>query len=982
MFIDGLYTILIEPIIQIIEVIFMIFSRMLNNGMAVVVVSVAISLLTHPFYMMAEKWRQVERGTQARLARKLRVIKSVFSGDERHLLITACYRQNHYHPVYGLRNSIGLFIQIPFFMAAYICLSNLQVLKGEPFLFIKDLGMPDALIPLWGGVNLLPIVMTLVNCAAAAVYTKGLPKKDAAQLYLMAAVFLALLYDSPAGLVLYWTCNNLFSLAKNIALRVSNSTNKGGSLPLTPAPQAGLPLPPLRGDSPPQRPPSPIPPEGPAPEGIIDAPPPFPAFGEMENMSSSIFDSPVGGYRRNLPLRRHQGKPLWGLVCAVSLSAAFYLLFIFDKGYYVKRAALSGCFILVCFFPAFAALARKIERKYVPASLYAARNGPLFAASALILWVLAGIAIPSGLIGSSVEEFSFIEPFASPVPFVSRTALQAAGIFLLWPAVVYALFSPKVRFYGTLFLAAAGFIALLDTYLFAGNYGYLTITLTLSNDEFSQPFFIVLLEIALVVLAAVGAALLFIRKRKWLFSVQIIALLSLCAFSVFNIVKIQRDFTRYRGMAVESEETLTPVFTFSKTENNVLVVMLDRALSPFIPTIFAEKPELNETLSGFTWYPNCVSLGPVTISAVPSLFGGYEYAPALMGTNNGTPLVEKHNEALLVMPRVFSEHGFRVTVSDPSWANYNYKSDISIYEPYPAIDAVKIIGKYTKHWLEKNRDVRVFDASAFLQYNLLRFSFLRIAPPFLRFFVYDGGRWLAKIGETNRDFSLLTLDEYTALDVLPEITAVDEGEGTLAIITNQLTHEPAFLQAPAYRPAAAVTDRGSGPYAGDAAYHANIAALLLLSRYFAWLKEHDAYDNTRIIITADHGWGSQHDFEGNITLPNGKALVNYNPLYLVKDFNARGPLAVDQSFMTNADTPSLAVEGLIPDPRNPWTGNPIQPDKDNGVTITTSGSWSPDGHAKYAFKIAEDEYLTVHTDIFDPANWSKGKKPTDETDDP
>jgi hypothetical protein len=413
------------------------------------------------------------------------------------------------------------------------------------------------------------------------------------------------------------------------------------------------------------------------------------------------------------------------------------------------------------------------------------------------------------------------------------------------------------------------------------------------------------------------------------------------------------------------------VFTFSRTEKNVLVVMLDRALSPFVPAIFAEKPELNDSFSGFTWYPNCVSFGPVTISAVPALFGGYEYAPALMGKDNGKPLVEKHNEALLVMPRVFSEHGFRVTVSDPSWANYSYKSDISIYEPYPAIDAVKIIGKYTKHWLEKNRDVKVFDAAAFLEYNLLRFSFLRIAPPFLRFFVYDGGKWLAKIGDTNRGFSLVTLDEYTALDVLPEITAVDEGAGTLAVITNQLTHEPDFLQAPAYRPAETITDRGDGPYAHDAAYHANMAALLLLGRYFTWLKKHDAYDNTRIIITADHGWGSSLNFEGDITLPNGEALSNYNPLYLVKDFNAEGPLSVDRAFMTNADTPFLAVDGLIPDARNPWTGIPLWPDKEHGVTITTSERWSPDLHSRFAFKIADDEYLNVHTDIFDPANWSR-----------
>jgi hypothetical protein len=411
---------------------------------------------------------------------------------------------------------------------------------------------------------------------------------------------------------------------------------------------------------------------------------------------------------------------------------------------------------------------------------------------------------------------------------------------------------------------------------------------------------------------------------------------------------------------------------FSRTEKNVLVVMLDRALSPYIPVIFGEKPELNEAFSGFIWYPNTVSLGPVTISAVPPLFGGYEYAPDIMGQDNGTPLVEKHNQALLVMPRIFSEHGFRVTVSDPSWANYSYKSDISIYEPYPEINAVKIIGKYTKRWLAKNPDVKAFEAADFLKYNLLRFSFLRIAPPFLRFFVYDGGKWLSKIGDTNMGFSLGTLDEYTALDTLPEITAVDDGAGTLTVITNQLTHEQAFLEAPEYRPAENVTTRGDSIYAREADYHVNMAAMLLLARYFERLKDDNAYDNTRIIITADHGWGVSIDFDGNIVLPNGERVINYNPLLMFKDFGARGPLRADRAFMTNADTPFLATDGLIPNARNPWTGNLIRPDKENGVTIVTSSLWSPDLHSKYAFKFGDDDYLRVNTDIFNPANWSRG----------
>jgi hypothetical protein len=447
------------------------------------------------------------------------------------------------------------------------------------------------------------------------------------------------------------------------------------------------------------------------------------------------------------------------------------------------------------------------------------------------------------------------------------------------------------------------------------------------------------------------------------------------------MVKIQQDFFAYTQTVV-SEDIVTggggnfvldPVFTFSRTEKNVLVIMLDRALSPYLPVVFEEKPELNETLSGFTWFPNCVSLGPVTISGVPPLFGGYEYAPEIMGKDNGVPLVEKHNQALLVMPRLFSEHGYRVTVSDPSWANYSYKSDISIYEPYPAIDAVKIIGKYTRHWLAKNPEVKVFDATDFLEHNLLRFSFLRIAPPFLRFFVYDGGKWLSKIGDTNRGFSLATLDEYTALDALPEITTFDGGPGTLAVITNQLTHEPDFFEAPEYRPAETVTDRGSGIYAHKADYHANMAAFLLLSRYCAWLKENDAYDNTRIIIAADHGWDISIDFDGNIDLPNGEKVISYNPLLMFKDFDAHGPLATDRTFMTNADTPFLAADGLIPDARNPWTGTLIEPDKENGVTITTSTLWGPDLHSKYAFKAAASDFLRVHTNIFDPANWSLGQ---------
>lgn len=215
------YTLIISPLVQIIEVCYLVtFCIFHNSGLALCAVSLAVSALTLPLYFMAEKWQRLERDTQKALAPKITKIKSVFKGDEQYLILSTLYRQNHYHPLYALRSSIGLLIQVPFFIAAYSYLSHLDALNGASFAFIRNLGAPDAAftVPLGNGVfpvNLLPIAMTAVNIAAGVIYTKGFSLKEKVQLFAMAALFLVLLYGSPAGLVLYWTLNNVFSLVKN-----------------------------------------------------------------------------------------------------------------------------------------------------------------------------------------------------------------------------------------------------------------------------------------------------------------------------------------------------------------------------------------------------------------------------------------------------------------------------------------------------------------------------------------------------------------------------------------------------------------------------------------------------------------------------------------------------------------------------------------------------------------------------------------------
>ena len=141
-----LYTVILYPLVQIIEISYFLFDKLFDNtGIAILGVSLTVTLLCLPLYIVAEHWQQVERDTQKTLKPVIDRIKSVFKGDEQYMILSTFYKQNHYHPMMALRSSFGLLIQVQFFMAAYSCLSKMPALQGESFLFIKNLGQPDSI---------------------------------------------------------------------------------------------------------------------------------------------------------------------------------------------------------------------------------------------------------------------------------------------------------------------------------------------------------------------------------------------------------------------------------------------------------------------------------------------------------------------------------------------------------------------------------------------------------------------------------------------------------------------------------------------------------------------------------------------------------------------------------------------------------------------------------------------------------------------
>jgi hypothetical protein len=329
--------------------------------------------------------------------------------------------------------------------------------------------------------------------------------------------------------------------------------------------------------------------------------------------------------------------------------------------------------------------------------------------------------------------------------------------------------------------------------------------------------------------------------------------------------------------------------------------------------------------------------------------------------------MKKHNEALLMMPHIFHDENYTITVTDPSFANYSLTPDLSIFSPYPGIKAMNILGKYTDIWLHAHPDIKMASVPELLDHLLLRFSFFKISPLAFRTFIYDKSSWLKSGSSSNNQLTMNTLNSYSILDFLPQLTAIsDGGFNSYAAIVNELPDVPALFQAPDYVPVMEVTDYGHGPFAQENSYHAIMASFLLLGEWFNFFKEQGIYDNTRIIIVSDHGKDVNSNYTGNIRLPNGRRLSLFHALLLVKDFGAKGSIVTDNTFMTHGDVPLIAMDGLIENPVNPFSKNLIKSDKENGVMIANTDT--------FQFGVSNDQWLYVKDNIFDPANWKAGIK--------
>ena len=889
---SAVYQIFITPLVQLTEFFYSLFFEVTGNqGIAVIGLSFVVTFFTLPLYMVAEQWQETERNIQKKLKPGVERIKSTFKGDEQYMVLSTFYKENHYHPIYALRSSFSLLIQIPFFIAAYNFLSNLEPLKSYSFLFIKSFGEPDATFHIGSfAVNVLPIAMTIINCVAGFIYSKGHPISEKLQIYGCAAVFLLLLYNSPAGLVVYWTMNNILSLVKNIFYKIKNPK-----------------------------------------------------------------------------------KVLYIIACIASICLILCGAVLFRHTKAIFRIMLVFAGILIPLAPfAVKFLASFFENHFKVLDENPKLRFSVFLISAFILAVLTGLAIPSILMQSEPEQYSYVDSYASPLYFVWHTFFQALGFFVVWPFCFYALFSSKTKKILTFLFSFIAFSAIMNCFAFSGNYGPVNPNLLFMTPQHFMPSIktvIVNILCMAAILALVAVAFSF--KAKILNSLCTIFLISLVAISGKNIASVQNSFRKME--APDLSKKIEPVFHLSKTGKNVIVLMQDRFFSPLIPKILENNPELRERLDGFTWYPNTVSFGKLTMIGTPGIFGGYDYTPFEINRRTDKTLQQKHNEAILTMPIVFNQNNWNVTVADLPYENYLEQPVTNMYKGYDFINRVTTHGTYSNIWYARNNMKKSPFMSEGIKRNFIWFSVLKVVPPFMRQIIYHKKYWISYSKfENNAKF----IDNYSEIDLFPELFDSSSEKNAFFLLDNEANHESILLQAPDYVPVENVTDFGPG--GKDETYSSMVGVLKRFADFMDFLKENNLYDNTKIVLVSDHGMSCDTGVFDNKTQNFPFYKENMTASLLVKDFSNRGKLKEDYAFMTNADTPALALKGIDGKALNPFTKNPLDVNfigggitKNDFIKMSNAPAESTRIRKNARFNIKDDEWYTVKDNIFDDKNWSQ-----------
>ncbi|MHB8474304.1 MAG: membrane protein insertase YidC [Sulfuricaulis sp.] len=209
----GWLTVISSPLFWLLQHIHGILG---NWGWSIIVLTMLIKGVFYP--LSATSYKSMAR--MRKMQPKMQALKERY-GDDRQKLNQAMMELYKTEKINPLGGCLPIVIQIPVFLALYwVLLDSVEMRQAPWILWIHDLSAQD---PYY----ILPIIMGVSMFAQQKLNPQPVDPVQQKVFMVMPIVFTAMFLFFPAGLVLYWTVNNLLSIAQQWRItRIIEGTRK------------------------------------------------------------------------------------------------------------------------------------------------------------------------------------------------------------------------------------------------------------------------------------------------------------------------------------------------------------------------------------------------------------------------------------------------------------------------------------------------------------------------------------------------------------------------------------------------------------------------------------------------------------------------------------------------------------------------------------------------------------------------------------
>ena len=534
----------------------------------------------------------------------------------------------------------------------------------------------------------------------------------------------------------------------------------------------------------------------------------------------------------------------------------------------------------------------------------------IYMLSVVMVSLLAHIHLPVGTFLTSPGEIRLHVDY-----LLTNNAVQAM-VFVFLAAALYAFaLSPRMRTALCLLATTTALVTVVFSYVLPFGYPMMS---GLSFEQIPIPNSELMTRAAIdagaVVLCALAVVLAVYKLRRATL-VGILAATNV-AFLITTLLTISRADDSGIGAAGGGTSMEQPL-ALSKTEPNVMIIMLDRFMGGFVEGILQHDKDLSTRLAGFTWYPRTIAAGENSIAGVHPIFGGYDYTPKEMNAREGV-LRDLSVEAYRILPHNFSGHGYVSNIVNPRGLGFTMAGDCSYIEDIKGVNCSHVSPDVATKMAEVyNLDIPLEELSRSNYAELLvLLGSMRGAPYSLKHVLNEKGPWKPFMDHS----AGTTLRQWAELKALPLLTATDSSKPNLNIFWNILPHEPYFmgpdcLPMPQRFELSEAELKSRGATSLFEVQHAIAArcSLLLVADYIDWMKAKGVYNNTKIVIVSDHGIVGPVRDRSSLARRGGttsRDFVNSRSVLMVKDRSAQGPLQISERFLPNAEVPNLVCQEI------------------------------------------------------------------------